>query len=160
MRHAIFVLLLAALCSAAAQTSPVAKADDISGMYTFLQEGEFVQINIEDTSKVTGFISRYGTSESDKGEFLDQMFSEGALTGNRIRFKTRAVHGITYEFSGTAELGQGRKLGEEGYRVLHGKLTQFTEDENKKVTAKSRDITLKSFPSEATGDDSPKRRAD
>ena len=157
MRYAILALLLAALCSgAAAQTSPAAaKSDDISGMYSF-QEGEFVQINIEDGSKVTGFISRYGTSDSDKGEFLDQMFSEGALTGNQIRFKTRAVHGITFEFSGNAELGQGKKPGEEGYRVLHGKLTQFTEDENKKVTAKSRDVALKSFPSEATADQSPK----
>ena len=152
MRYAFGVLLVAALCSgAAAQTSAATgKSDDVSGMYSFLQEGEFVQINIEDGSKVTGFISRYGTSESDKDEFLAQMFTEGSLTGNQIRFKTRAVHGITFEFSGNAELGQGKKPGEEGYRVLHGKLTQFTEDENKKVTAKSRELTLKSFPADAT----------
>ncbi len=160
MRHAIFILLVAALSSAAAQTSPASKPDDISGMYTFLQEGEFVQINIEDGSKVTGFVSRYGASDSDRGAFLDQIFSEGELKGNQIHFKTRAVHGITYEFSGTAEPGQGKKPGEEGYRVLHGKLTQFTEDENKKVTAKSRDVTLKSFPADATGDEPVKRKSD
>ncbi|HUN87755.1 MAG TPA: hypothetical protein VMU28_03130 [Terriglobales bacterium] len=153
MRYAIFMLLLAALCSAVlAQTPAPATSDDISGMYTFLQEGEFVQINIEDGSKVTGFISRYGSLDSDKGAFLDQMFSEGELKGKQVRFKTRPVHGITYEFSGIAELGQGKKPGEEGYRVLNGKLTQVTEDENKKVTAKSREVTLKSFPSEATAD--------
>lgn len=158
MRNAILLLLIAALCGfAGAQTPAPSKSDDISGMYTFLQEGEFVQINIEDGSKVTGFISRYGASESDKGAFLDQMFTEGELKGNQISFKTRAVHGITYEFSGTAELGEGKKPGEEGYRVLRGKLTQFTEDENKKVSAKSREVTLKSFPADATSDTSTKR---
>jgi hypothetical protein len=151
MKFAILGLLLAALCAATAQTS-TPTSDDISGMYTFLQEGEFVQINIEDGSHVTGFISRYGTSDSDKGEFLDHMFSGGALNGNHIQFKTRVVHGVSYEFSGTAEMGQGKKSGEEGYRVLRGKLTQFTEDDNKKVSAKSREITMKSFPAEATGD--------
>ena len=152
MKYAIFVFLMAALCVATAQTSAPAKPDDISGMYTFLQEGEFVQINIEDGSRVTGFVSSYGTSDSDKGTFLDHMFSEGALSGNHISFKTRVVHGVSYEFSGTADRGPGKKSGDEGYRILRGKLTQFTEDDNKKVTAKSREITMKSFPSEATGD--------
>lgn len=157
MRHAIFVVLVAGLCGIASAQAPMpGKSDDISGMYTFLQEGEFVQINIEEGSKVTGFVSRYGDSESDKGEFLDQMFSEGGLKGNQIHFKTRAVHGVTYEFSGTAELGQGKKPGEEGYRVLRGKLTEFTEDANKKVTAKSRELTLRSFPADATDDESAK----
>ena len=158
MRQAIFLLLLTAVCGlGSAQTSAPNKSDDISGMYSFLQEGEFVQINLEDGSKVTGFISRYGTSESDKGAFLDQMFTEGDLKANQIHFKTRSVHGVTYEFSGTAELGQGKKAGEEGYRVLRGKLTEFTEDENKKVTARSREVTMKSFPADATSD-TPRQR--
>ena len=159
MKYLIAVILSVLFaCTVYAQTpTSGAVSDDISGMYTFQQEGEFVQINLEDGSKVTGFISRYGTSESDKGAFLDQMFTEGDLKANQIHFKTRSVHGVTYEFSGTAELGQGKKAGEEGYRVLRGKLTEFTEDENKKVTARSREVTMKSFPAEATSD-TPRQR--
>src|SRR5580692_12886627 len=41
-------------------------AADYSGMYSFLREGEFVQITVEDAGKVTGFVSRYGDSESDR----------------------------------------------------------------------------------------------
>src|SRR4051812_3750957 len=56
-------------------TAPaLASADDISGMYSFEREGEFVQISVEqrtaksDKTKplaVTGFISRYGDTDSD-----------------------------------------------------------------------------------------------
>jgi hypothetical protein len=38
-----------------------------SGMYSFLSEGEFVQITVEDQGKVAGFVSRYGDGPSDKG---------------------------------------------------------------------------------------------
>jgi len=36
-----------------------------SGMYSFLKEGEFVQVTVEDDGRVTGFISRYGDGDSD-----------------------------------------------------------------------------------------------
>jgi len=49
--------------------------EDISGMYSFLKEGEFVQINLEKTA-VTGYISRMGDSDSDNGVFLDQFFAK------------------------------------------------------------------------------------
>lgn len=155
MKPFIFVLLLAVLTCAAQAQAPApapksADAEDISGMYTFLQEGEFVQINIEDGLQVTGFISRYGDTDSDKGEFLDHMFSGGELKGNHLRFKTKTVHGISYEFTGTVERGDGKTPSDEGYRVLRGKLTQYTEEDNgKKTTAKSREVTFKSFPQDA-----------
>ncbi len=121
-------------------------------MYTFLQEGEFVQVNLEDGSHVTGFISRYGDTTADKGAFLDLMFKEGELKGSQLHFKTRTVHGIWFEFDGTAELGEAKNSSAEGYRVLRGKLTEYTEDENKKVQARSREVTLKSFPRDAMSD--------
>lgn len=151
----LFLCLFLAACTCVAQnstTSPSSTTDEISGMYTFLQEGEFVQVNIEDGSRVTGFVSRYGDSDSDKGAFLDQMFSEGELKGNHIKFKTRIVHGVSYEFEGKFERGDGKNPADEGYHVLRGKLTEFTEDANKKTTAKSREITMKSFPQDATVD--------
>lgn len=33
---------------------------EFSGMYTFLKEGEFLQVTVEDEGHVTGFVSRYG----------------------------------------------------------------------------------------------------
>ena len=123
--------------------------DDISGMYSFLQEGEFLQVNLEDGSHVTGFISRYGDSTGDKGAFLDHMFTEGELKNGHLHFKTRTVHGVSFEFDGTAERGDGKNAFAEGYRVLRGKLTEYLEDENKKTTAKSREVTFKSFPQDA-----------
>src|SRR5437763_15856703 len=53
-----------------------------SGMYTFLKDGEFLQVTVEDDARVTGFISRFGDTESDKGAFLDQFFKSGKIEGN------------------------------------------------------------------------------
>ena len=152
MRLVLGVLLVFGLTLAVAQQAPpapVANPDDISGMYTFLQEGEFVQINVEEGSKVTGFVSRFGDSDTDKGAFLDHMFTDASLKGNHLQFKTKTVHGVSYEFSGKVERGDAKTPGEEGYRVLRGKLTEYTEDANKKTSEKSREVTLKSFPADA-----------
>src|SRR5689334_1897624 len=51
--------------------------DEISGMYTFLREGEFVQITVEN-GKLSGFVSRYGERDSDRDVFLDQFFSKAS----------------------------------------------------------------------------------
>jgi len=142
-----------ALVSVAQSTpKPASTSDEVSGMYTFLQEGEFVQVNLEEQSRVTGFISRYGDTNSDKGEFLDLMFSSGELKGDHIHFKTRTVHGVCFEFDGKIVRGDAKSTADEGYRVLRGKLTQYVEDENKKTTARTREVTLKSFPQDATVD--------
>src|SRR5215470_10765796 len=57
-----------------------------SGMYSFLKEGEFLQVTIEDGGTVTGFVSRFGDGESDKGAFLDQFLKNGKLQGNKLTF--------------------------------------------------------------------------
>jgi len=130
------------------QTQSVSNADDLSGMYEFLREGEFVQVTLED-GQVTGFVSRYGDSASDKGAFLDQFFSKAALDGNKLTFTTKPVHDLWYEFAGTIDRGTAKAPTDEGYRVLRGKLTQFTTDASKKVTSKTRDVEFKSFPKDA-----------
>lgn len=131
-----------------AQTSSTgpAQTDSYSGMYTFLQEGEFVQITVEDAGRVTGFVSRYGDGESDRGAFLDQFFKDGKLEGNKLTFTTQTVHGVWYEFKGTAEPGPGKTPNDEGYHVLKGTLVEFRTDANKKTTSKSREVVFKSFP--------------
>lgn len=120
-----------------------------SGMYAFLQEGEFLQLTIEDKGSVTGFISRYGNSDSDRGVFLDQFFKQGKLEGKSLTFTTDTVHGVWYEFKGTIERGSGKNAGDEGYYLIKGTLTDNATDSNKKTATKSRQVSLKSFPQDA-----------
>lgn len=136
----------------AEQTAPPAKSDGLqaySGMYSFLKEGEFVQLTVEDTGRVTGFISRFGDQESDNGAFLDQFFKTGKLEGNNLSFATDIVHGTGFEFKGIVERGDGKKPGDEAYFVLKGTLTENDSDVNKKVTSHSKEVVLKMFPSDA-----------
>lgn len=124
-------------------------AKAFSGMYTFLKEGEFVQITVEDDSSVSGFISRYGGTESDKGLFLDQFFKSGKLDGNKLTFKTQQVHGVDFDFKGAFARGEGKNPGDDSYFVIKGTLTQNTTDANKKVTSHSQDVVWKMFPQDA-----------
>jgi hypothetical protein len=143
-----------------AQTAPPSAAakpgDDYSGTYSFLQDGEFVQVNLEDGGKVTGFVSRYGGSETDRGLFLDHFFKDGTLDGNKLTFSTKTVHGTWYEFKGTVERGDGKKAGAEGYYVLKGTLTEYNADAQQKTTSKSHEVAFKSFPQE--GEDAPDKK--
>lgn len=129
--------------------SPEEKAGrEYSGMYSFLEDGEFVQITVEDGGKVTGYVSRYGNGESDKGAFLDQFFRSGKLDGGKLSFATETVHGVWFEFNGTVERGAGKNPGDEAYYMLKGKLIDNTSDAAKKVTSHSRDVVFKRFPEE------------
>lgn len=151
---AICIVLVSAGITAQDKTTkekeaPAAKTvpgSEYTGMYTFLREGEFVQVTVEDEGRVTGFVSRYGELDSDKGAFLDQFFKTGKLDGNALTFTTEVVHGTQYEFKGAIERGEGKKRGDESYYVLKGKLTESVTDANKKTASKSREVTLKAFP--------------
>ena len=52
-------------------------------MFTFLKEGEFVQLTVED-GQLSGFVSRFGDTDSDKGEFIDQFFDKATLARQTI----------------------------------------------------------------------------
>src|SRR6476661_3265180 len=149
-RIVLAALLLTGLVSSAQNAAPnppaPKTADDYSGMYSFLQDGEFVQLTVEDKGRVTGFISRYGDLESDRGEFLDLFFKEGKLEATALSFTTQTVHGVWYDFKGALERGPGKNPGDEAYYLLKGTLVQNTTDANKKTIAKSRDVDFKSFP--------------
>ena len=151
-------LLLAIACCAfvlpvplAAQVQPAAAANDCSGMYSFLRDGEFLQLTVEEKGKVTGFISRFGDSESDKGVFMNQFFKSGKLEeGGKLSFTTESVHGVWFEFAGNVVRGSGTKPDDEAYYVLRGSLTRFDTDADKKTTSQQRTVELKSFPRDAT----------
>lgn len=134
-----------------AKPAPQASAQpDVSGMYSFLHEGEFVEVDV-DAERVSGFISRFGEMESDRGTFLDHMFTKGSYDGQNLTFTTKEVHSVSYEFKGKIVRGEAKNPGAEGYYVLKGTLTETTMDANKKPTARSREVELKSFPADAQG---------
>jgi len=124
---------------------PYDPATDPSGMYTFLKEGEFVQLTVEE-GKVSGFVSRFGDTESDKGEFIDQFFDKASLEGSHLSFKTKTVHALWFEFDGTISVAPGKKVGDEGYRVIRGKLTLHASDAKGNDQASEKTVELKSFP--------------
>jgi hypothetical protein len=126
--------------------SRVKSGSDYSGMYSFLRDGEFVQVTVEDPGHVTGFISRYGDAEGDRGVFLDHFFESGKLDGNQLAFTTKPVHGVWFEFRGMVERGEGKNRGDEAYYVLKGALIQNTTDDAKKTSSTSSEVALKSFP--------------
>ena len=156
---ASFALSIWSQAGAQANTAP-AKGNpgpDYSGTYSFLREGEFVQVNVEEQGRVTGFVSRYGDAESDRGVFLDQFFKEGKLDGNQLTFTTETVHGISYEFRGAVERGEGKNPGDEAYYVLKGTLIENTMDQAKKVSSRSLEVALKIFPQDLGANPAPKK---
>jgi len=140
LSNVCFVLL--AVVIAGGQTA----AADYSGMYGFLRDGEFVQVTVEDQGRVTGFVSRYSDSESDRGVFVDHFFKSGKLEGNQLVFTTETVHSVWFEFHGTIERGEGKSRADEAYYVLKGTLIENTTDETKKTSSRSLEVALKSFP--------------
>lgn len=161
---ALMILILCVMLTAqqpetpapSTSSQPVAAADDISGMYSFMKEGEFVQITVEE-SGVTGFVSRFGDTEDDRGTFLDQFFSKALLKDKHLTFTTKKVHGVWFDFAGNVERGPGKTPHEDGYRVIRGTLTQSTNNADNKVVSKSREIVMKSFPQDLDDDVSPKK---
>jgi len=150
---AVLVTTLAANVAGGQQTGSsgqgVGKADahanDISGMYSFLRDGEFVQITVEE-GQVSGYVSRFGDSDTDKGQFIDQFFSKASLDSDRLSFKTKTVHGVWYEFSGVVTTTQGKKPAEEGYRVIKGTLIEHAMDASNADKPRQRQLEMKSFP--------------
>ena len=135
-----------------APAAPAKDANDgkqYSGMYTFLNEGEYLQITVEDAGQVTGFLSRYDEGGSEKGTFIDQFFKAGKLDDNKLSFTTKPSNDLWFEFNGTAERGEGQNPGQEAYYVLKGTLTENTTGPDKKVSSRHQDVTFKMFPQEA-----------
>jgi hypothetical protein len=142
------VLLLGPVFSQTASSAAPAQSDSdkYSGMYSFLREGEFVQVTVEDKGNVTGFVSRFGARESDRGAFLDQFFKEGKLEGTKLTFTTQPVHGVWFAFKGIIDRGEGKSRGDEAYYVLKGTLTEYTTDQVENSSSRSREVVFKSFP--------------
>jgi len=151
---AIVLLAVSLVTAGLGQTAGGPRAEpesvgDISGLYSFVHEGEFVQIESND-GNVTGIVSRFKNEDREKPEFVDQYFAQAKLEGSTLSFRTApAPDGIWYEFSGTVERGPATSPRGEGYWNLRGKLTVHS---NADGTEKVREVTLKSFPEETEPD--------
>jgi hypothetical protein len=120
-----------------------AAAEDISGMYSFLSEGEFVQITLE-PDDVSGYISRKGDLESDRGAFLDQFFDTASVKDHDVAFTTKSLHGVRFEFKGRFDRGPAKTRQQDGYYVIHGTLTEFLPAaRGKQVIPRSRQVEFK-----------------
>jgi hypothetical protein len=143
-------LVFALFAFAAARQQPRSSAaqdsgNDPSGMYSFLREGEFVQLTLDD-GKLSGYVSRFGDTDSDKDTFIDQFFDKASLDGEHLAFNTKTVHGTWYEFTGTITKTPGKQPVQEGYRVIKGTLVQHMTDANKVDKPRQREVEFKSFP--------------
>lgn len=153
--HALLLCAIAILGTLLFAQAPQPAADlgDFSGMFSFLHDGEFVQITLDELptaakSKVpvSGFVSRFGQSDSDKDQVLDLMFKSGSLERQAITFATKSIHGLSYEFTGTVRRGDAKSKDKEGYFVVEGTLTENTVDKNGKPRTQTRQLSMKSFP--------------
>lgn len=142
---AAFVLLGSAQLIPQTNPSSASQSEDYSGMYMFLHDGEFIQITVEDAGRVTGFVSRYGDEESDRGVFLNQFFKEGKLEGTQLSFVTQVVHGVWFEFKGQVARGPGKTPQDEAYYLLEGTLIE-SRSLDQKVSSTPHQVTFKSFP--------------
>jgi hypothetical protein len=148
---AVLLSLVALAAFAVAQRNAAPAAPDYSGMYSFLADGEFVQLSIDDAGKITGYVSRYGNLDSDRGAFLDQYFKSASLNGSHLEWVTEPVHGVWYEFKGSLGRGNGKTPNDDGYYTMRGTLTEYSGDAARKNSARSREVTLKSFPQDVAG---------
>lgn len=154
MKHLLPFLLLFAITAAAQNAAPAHStvpspnasaqpADDISGMYSFLREGEFVQLTLNG-GVLTGFISRYADQTTDS--FIDQFFSKASWDGSKLSFETKTIHGIWYEFQGTLTRTPGKAPGTEGDRLIRGTLIEHSTAADAKPQSRSRQVEFRSFP--------------
>lgn len=128
-----------------AATAPAATVGDFSGTYTFLRDGEDLQINVQD-GKLDGFISRFEESDPDKILLLQHLFKKASLTADEVSFTTETIHGVWFEFKGKVRRGQGKTPSDEGYYVLEGTITRYETSVEKKTSAKSREAQFRSHP--------------
>ncbi len=141
-------MLTTALCFAqsAKPQKTATPVSDYNGTYSFLRAGEFVQINIEDGNRLTGFISHHGND--GKAIFVDHFFENAELHDRHIRFSTRKVNGVWFDFDGSVARGAGTTRSAEDYYEITGTLTEHASDASQKGTARESKVTFHSLRQE------------
>lgn len=135
---------------------PPLPADEYTGMYSFVNEGDYVQLAVVTEEplpnnggyRVTGYVSRLGDDPPDKGMVLDHLITRGTLKGDAIDFTTRAIHGISFSFVGKVRRGTAKGRKEDGYYEIAGELTRtqtVSTGGEKKTASRSRNLIMKLF---------------
>jgi hypothetical protein len=150
-----------ALLTTAALGQQPAISEDPTGLYSFLGDAESVQITIEPTPtpetdwskpmQVDGYVSR-----EDNGRIVDHFFKSGSLEKGRIKFATKPIHSVWYEFDGRLRRGEASARDKEGYFVIEGKLIEHATDKKGKPKARTREVEFKMFPSLDEAETPPK----
>jgi hypothetical protein len=156
MKNVFGIAALFLTMVAAGLAQPEAKAEpqfgeEITGLYSFVHEGEFVQIEVND-GKVTGLVSRFKDEDPEKAEFVDQFFDQAKLEGASLTFRTQPADGVRFEFSGVVERGPAKTPADEGYWNVRGTLTERHTSSDGKVIEQTHPLTLKSFPQDTEPD--------
>ncbi|HTZ57467.1 MAG TPA: hypothetical protein VMB49_05185 [Acidobacteriaceae bacterium] len=94
---------------------------DASGEYRLGSTGT-IEVDLQ-PDRLSGFITRLGDHESDEGTPLTFFFATSRLSGQRLSFTTRQVHGIWFSFDGTIVRGSAQSRSQQGYYLLEGQLT-------------------------------------
>jgi hypothetical protein len=102
------------------------QVSDMTGDYEFLEPYNTLAILQED-QMVKGYIDvLQGESESDA--VLSYPITIGERKGDHVEFRTRVIHAMYYRFSGTVQLGKGKKKGDPDYMELVGELQTIQEN--------------------------------
>ena len=156
----LVLLLLAATALAAEHKAKVQEPPvptDLSGTYSFLREGELLELNLQE-GQVIGDVQRFGITDADRGVLLTHFFDKATLHKERLEFTTKTVHGVYYRFSGSIERGEGKTRAEEDYYRIVGTLTEYAGDAGKKVSARKREVAFKSAPDEMVDEVAPESK--
>jgi hypothetical protein len=153
----VFVLL--AVLAAQEPAAPPWAGEDFSGRYRLSSSEEFLQLNLqplpaateeeeeqEPARRLTGFLSRRGDTESNRGAVLDHFLTLGRARGQEVEFTTRPIHGVWFRFSGRVERGPGETRSQPGYFVLRGRLTRYVRDSHDALHERRREVELPSLP--------------
>jgi hypothetical protein len=101
-------------------TGRTALPTDASGEY-LLGTGATIDVELQ-LDRLSGFMTRLGDRESDEGTPLTFFFATGRLSGQRLSFTTRQVHGLWFSFEGTIVRGSAQSRTQQGYYLLEGQL--------------------------------------
>jgi hypothetical protein len=93
---------------------------EASGEYQ-LGGGGIIEIGLQ-PDRLSGYITRLGDRASDEGTPLTFFFATSRLSGQRMTFITRQVHGVWWSFEGTIVRGPARTRDQQGYYLLEGQL--------------------------------------
>jgi hypothetical protein len=143
-------LLAIFLCALLTPLLAQSSSDDYTGMYSFLKDGESIQLNVQN-GQLSGWVTSFGLLDSDKDILMDHTFQKAELHGDQIHFITKPLHGCWFEFSGSIHRGEAASRAKEGYYEIAGQLTEFVTNDQNQVSARQRQATFKSQPQSDSG---------